>query len=589
MRPFSDDCHKALLPVAGTTILARIVKSLLDVHVEKITVVTGYRAFEVEEYLNATFPSASFEFVRNERFLDTNNIVSLSLALERLDLAEDILLIECDVLFHPVILEKLAGYKKGNVALVDRYRPGMDGTVVSVSQGVVTQVFPPHLQGPDFEYGDKFKTLNIYRFDANFCRNTLQPLVNVYANGVDPGCYYEVVLATIANLARQGITAEIVEGDLWTEIDDPNDLAAARFHFEPAKRSEILDRQMGAHWSFQVLDFSFMRNRHFPTEAMLASMRHALPELTGEYGSTQTVLNEKLAWFLGCAPSRLEVLNGGSQAFPILGELFAGKSVAAPAPTFGEYARTFPNRIEYPDAPGIDLDQLEDLASDSAVVVVVNPNNPTGTTVPTAELYSMAERNRSTQFLIDESFAIFSSEPSIMQLLEKDPLENVMVLTSLSKSLGVPGLRLGYLYSCSSRMLEGVNKRLPIWNLNSVAEYFLELLLKFRPELEASIASTIADREQLRAGLLALGGVADVWRSGGNFLLVRLHGDSGLAGRIRTGLLTDAAINVKDVTARFPDNFPRLRLGVRRPEDNERLLSALEAALPALTLQEEPA
>ena len=81
MRPLSDACHKALLPIGGTTILARIVDSLVTAGVTDVTVVTGYRAGDVSSYLTAGYPDVTFAFVETEQVAETYNVVSLSLAL----------------------------------------------------------------------------------------------------------------------------------------------------------------------------------------------------------------------------------------------------------------------------------------------------------------------------------------------------------------------------------------------------------------------------------------------------------------------------------------------------------------------------
>ena len=111
---------------------------------------------------------------------------------------------------------------------------------------------------------------------------------------MDSNSYYELVLGMLADVPQQRIAAEVVEGEQWTEVDDPNDLAVARFQFEPDQRAEILDRNFGGQWGMDVLDSSFMRNSYFPPEGMIAAMRHALPALIGRYGTRQDVLNEKL-------------------------------------------------------------------------------------------------------------------------------------------------------------------------------------------------------------------------------------------------------------------------------------------------------
>jgi choline kinase len=186
MRPLSDTCHKALLSIGDSTILGRLVTGLLALDVDCVTVVTGYRAAELREYLTERFPARRLRFVHNARFAETNNVVSLGLALDALEALDcegsgDVVLTECDLLLDPAVFTLLIRPGIGNAALVDHYRIGMDGTVVSVVGDTVSQVFPPHRQGPDFSYVGLFKTLNVYRFTHQFCRRTLGPLVRWYA------------------------------------------------------------------------------------------------------------------------------------------------------------------------------------------------------------------------------------------------------------------------------------------------------------------------------------------------------------------------------------------------------------------------
>lgn len=581
MRPLSDDTHKALLTVGETTILGRIVEGLHGIGVRRITVVTGYRADEVRAYLLDRFPDGGLRFLENADYLTTNNVVSLALALEAIDIADgDLVLAECDLLVEPEVFSLLL--RPGNVALVDTYRTGMDGTVVSVSDGVVSAVHAPHVQGPGFVYADKRKTLNLYRFERAFVEGALRPMVRWYAEAVDAGSYYELVLAKLVDLPRQRIAAVEVPPGSWIEVDDPNDLAAARFLFEPDRRAEILDDTLGGHWSFEILDFGFMANRYFPTDAMLAAMGHALPELVAGYGSRQAVVDRKLAWALGCRPDRVRALAGASQAFPWLAEIVPAGRVAMPDPTFGEYRRAFPGAALYPDLPGIDLAGLDLLAAENDTVVVVNPNNPTGTTLDTADLHALAARHPGTLFLVDESFAAFSGQLSLTERLERHPLTNVVVLTSLSKALGVPGLRLGFLYTADAKVRARIDAHLPVWGIGSMSEYLLELLLKFRPQLKASIARTVQDREALSAGLRAIDGVHVVHASGANFILFTLGVAAAHGARLRALLLARYAIEIKDVSARIPDGRAHLRVAVRTPADNARLLDALRRAIPDL-------
>ena len=584
MQPLSDHVHKALLPIGQTTILGRLVDNLHSIGVRHLTVVTGYRAQDVRDYLASHYPDIEIRYVHNSRFETTNNIVSLAMALDSMNLDEDIVLCECDLLIEPEVLTGLAQSGEPNVAVVDRWHTGMDGTVVTVKDGFISGVFTPDSQGADFVYDGTYKTLNIYRFSKEFVSSTLHPILSAYATSVDDNCYYEVVLAMLAGIPKWRIAAHVVASSTWIEVDDPNDLEIARFHFEPDSRCKILDGSFGGHWNFRLLDFSFIANPFFPTPAFIAMMRHALPELIASYGSAQHVLNRKMALYVQCDSAHLQVLNGASQLFPILRHRWSQDTVAVPTPTFGEYARCFPAAIRYADRPGVDIEELDDLADRARRIVIVNPNNPSGTVISTVDIFKLAEDHPGTTFLVDESFIATSLQSSIVSILEAEPLSNVAVLTSLSKVLGIPGLRLGYLYSRDTELVEAVGADLPVWNNSSIAEFLTEMLIKYRPAIEQSIAKTREAMSAFATGLMALPTVSNVSTGAGGFVVATFARDSPAVGaELRRRLLEGYGIEVKDVSGRFADGRTRLRLGVRRAKENQRLLSALERVLGEIT------
>jgi histidinol-phosphate/aromatic aminotransferase/cobyric acid decarboxylase-like protein len=201
--------------------------------------------------------------------------------------------------------------------------------------------------------------------------------------------------------------------------------------------------------------------------------------------------------------------------------------------------------------------------------------------VPTEWLFTFAERNPRKRLLIDESFIDFSGQPSVMDRLRDRPLRNIVVLKSLSKCLGVPGLRLGYLYTADADLLAHCAREIPIWSMNSMAEFFLEVILKHRRALAQSFRQTIADREEFAGALAALPAVERVFPSGANFMLVRIAGGRRGAAALADRLLEDHAIYVKDISSRFPDGHGYWRVAVRLPEENRRLLALVEKAAAA--------
>ncbi len=291
------------------------------------------------------------------------------------------------------VLKRLVESPHPNAALLDRHRPGMDGTVVTIEDGIVSSVIPPHLQSAEFDFSDKFKTLNVYKFSAGFCQSVFAGLLRYYAQTVDGNCYYELILGILIYLKQARIHAVLVEpGERWSELDDPVDLRVSSWTFAPGTRRALLEEAMGGYWSFEVTDFCFLRNMYFPTPAILSELRRNLPDLVQNYGSAQAVLDRKLSWWLLCRPERVVAVNGLSQVFPWLARRLAGRRVLLSLPTFGEYTRLFPGHISYSDPFHLDLNKIEEMLAETDVCVVVSPNNPTGNALNQTEVVKIISK-----------------------------------------------------------------------------------------------------------------------------------------------------------------------------------------------------
>ncbi len=579
MMPLTEHVHKTLLTIGGRPIIDRLIRGLRENGIVRITIVTGYRAQELESYVLTHFPDLEFSFVRNEQYDSTNNIHSLALAFEQLDFAEDIILLESDLIYEPAVLRRLIASKHDNVALVDRYRIGLDGTVVTVSDSqVVTNVIPTSLQGPSFDFSDKYKTLNIYKFSAEFCRTTFSRLLGYYSRIIDNNCYYELILGVLIYMQQAQIHAETLNGELWAEVDDPNDLRNAEFVFAPERRRELLESSWGGYWNTPILDFAFIRNMYFPPDSMVSQLTANLSPLIANYGSTQRVLNEKLANYLRCESKNVHFLNGASQFFPILKRHFEGRRVLLPQPTFGEYNRAFPDAATYPDDGHFSPDEVLSRAGDSDLIVIVTPNNPTGTTAASSALQDLIRSAGDKTVLVDESFIDFCDEPSLIPWLEQHDYRNVIVLKSLSKALGVPGLRIGFVHTTDPAWAGRIESELPVWNVNSVAEHFVELLLKYSADLPSSFRQSQLDRETLIQQLSLLDVVEQVFPSGGNFLLTKLRASEEEAARLADAMLIDDGIYVKSISSKFADGGTYWRVAVRTPHDNSQFCDALSRA-----------
>jgi histidinol-phosphate/aromatic aminotransferase/cobyric acid decarboxylase-like protein/choline kinase len=584
MSPLTDFNHKTLIEVNGQTILDRIIISLIKNSINKIVIVTGYRNKEIISYVEKKYKNVNFEFVHNPQYRETNNIYSLALAFEQIEINENIILIESDLIYTDDVINLLINSKHDNVALVSPYITGLDGTVVKISYNRITNIFPPHLQDEQFNLFDKYKTLNIYKFSASFCQNEFKKLLIYYAKVIDDNCYYELILGILIYMQRQDIYCEIIENHKWVEVDDPNDLKGAEFIFNKNAQLSILEDGFGGYWNYDILDFCFIRNMYFPTKSMLAELKNNLTWLLENYGSKQHLLNIKLSYVLQCKPDHLIALNGAAQVYPILQKIFAGKKILIPDPSFGEYRRISQIIDTYGDSVGIDLKEVEQKITSNEIIVFVNPNNPTGTLIQSEVILNYIDLNTEKFFIVDESFIEFSDTPSIMLSLENKRRDNLVVIRSMSKSYGLPGVRLGFVYTTNVPLRNEILSSVPIWNMNSLAEFYMEIILKNKRSLSDSFSKTKIDREIFRSELLETGVCNNVYASGANFILFSIDQTKFNTKDLVEWLLNEHSTYIKDVSEKFNQNsMSYFRLAVRLPHENKKLTNLISYYLKLKT------
>ena len=574
MKPLTNNKHKTLLEVSNEPIIERIINSLVENKINKIYIVTGYRDKEIKEFINQTYPELEITFIHNERYRETNNIYSLSLALEQIKFDKNLVLIESDLIYKKNVLTKLLDSPYSNAALISKYTTGMDGTVVSVRDDLITGVFPPYLHTDEFDFSDKYKTLNIYKFDNDFCNGDFRKFITFYSSMIDESCYYELILGIVIYMNRVRVAAVNVDVLDWAEVDDPNDLSTAEFLFNVDERVEILEKSHGGYWNYPIHDYSYIRNFYYPTNSMFAHFRNSLKELTWNYGSSQEILNKKLSYLVGVSKEKIVALSGAAQLYPVLKQIFSDKKVCLPDITFGEYPRIFPEAIKYRDFFKNEKN-IEESIEESELIIIVNPNNPSGKIHKTEKIISWAQKFPKKYFLVDESFIEYSEEVSILTELEKLPRSNVIVLKSLSKSHGIPGIRLGFVYTHNKEIFQKIYENLPIWNLNSFAEHYMEIALKFRSELSKSFEKAKKDRDYLIKLLKKINFISEIYESSGSFVSFRVDRNE-ISKNLQNYLLLNHNIFIKQLTNIGLEGSNYFRVALVSKPLIEKLIKALE-------------
>jgi histidinol-phosphate/aromatic aminotransferase/cobyric acid decarboxylase-like protein len=130
--------------------------------------------------------------------------------------------------------------------------------------------------------------------------------------------------------------------------------------------------------------------------------------------------------------------------------------------------------------------------------VVVNPENPSGNYIPKADIIRLADwaKEQGIRLLIDESFADFSEEEENTLICQEilDKYADLYVMKSISKSYGVPGLRLGVLASGDLAGIAALKKDVAIWNINSFAEFYMQIFSKYEKDYIIACHKFIEER-----------------------------------------------------------------------------------------------
>jgi len=206
--------------------------SLRRAGIGECAIIVGYMAESVRAHFGSYYRGIRLSYVENADFNTTNNLYSLWLAREQFD--DDILLLESDLVFDDLLVCELAAIKGQNVAMVDRFQPHMDGTVIFADGGAAKSMVLKSRQGPDFDYRHALKTVNIYRLTKESLQDAIVPEMEEFLEEGQTGQYYEAVFASLMDSDRMSMSVMNTGNRRWAEIDTLGDLEDAERMFATA-------------------------------------------------------------------------------------------------------------------------------------------------------------------------------------------------------------------------------------------------------------------------------------------------------------------------------------------------------------------
>lgn len=321
----------------------------------------------------------------------------------------------------------------------------------------------------------------------------------------------------------------------------------------------------------------------------MEELKANMEQVICSYPSGLSINNLLGAKYYGIDPEQICVGNGAAELIKILMESQTGK-VGIIYPTFEEY----PGRLTeeqivpfYSKKPCFSY-TAEDLmvhyeTTDIQSLVIINPDNPSGNYLSKKDLELLLgwTKKKEITFILDESFVDFSEDGISASLLNKYILEenpHLIIVKSISKSYGIAGLRLGVIASGNKDFMKFVRKEVSIWNINSLGEYFLQIVEKYKDEYLKALDHFKEVRNQFLQELHTFEQL-EVYPTQSNYVMCQVI-DGCSSKKLTELLLNNHDILIKDLsTKKGFENGEYIRLAIKDEKSNAALVAALKCIL----------
>lgn len=332
-----------------------------------------------------------------------------------------------------------------------------------------------------------------------------------------------------------------------------------------------------------IIDFSANINPLGPSPRALTAIQQALPSIKHYPDPEAGGLRAAISHTIGLPEEHLIMGNGAAELIYALGRVLRTRRVLLPVPTFSEYAGGLAG-VDLVPVPldrecdfNLQVSNIARLLQSGDLVIICNPNNPTGQLVPGDQLRWLLRRARElgAWLMVDEAFMDFvQPEQSLLPDIPRH--SNLIIVRSLTKFYALPGLRLGYL-AAAPDMVQRLTDILPPWRVNTLAQAAGLASLADQAYQTSTRQIITAQREFLTRGLAQIPGLRPL-PAAANFILVDCR-DSGYQDRQIQNYLGPRGILIRPCHnfAGLSHNY--FRVAVRLAHENEVLLQHLRELL----------
>lgn len=585
---YTKNNTKCMVKVGNKSLIERACEALKQAGIHKLIMVVGYKSENLKKYINESIKDMEIIFVDNPDYEKSNNIYSLYLAKDYLA-QDDTVLLESDLIYDYNLLKDVVIDKEKNVVAVAKYEQWMDGTVVTLNENNFIEDF---IEKKDFKFdsiNNYYKTVNIYKLSKEFNEKVYVPFLEAYIKAYGLNEYYELVLKAIAHLSRSNLKACDVSKYNWYEIDDGQDLDIASCLFtNGVDKLNNFQKRYGGYWRFnKVLDYCYLVNPYFPNNKLYDQMLSFSKNLISQYPSGSKTLSICANRLFGVDEDNIIVGNGAAELINILGHILKGK-VLISMPAFNEYVRCFEDNCKFNIINSkeydydFNIEKIMNSIDNSDIITIINPDNPSGSFIKYADLIDIIDKcnEKNKTIIVDESFIDFADDSVKYTLLNDELLNkysNLIVIKSISKSYGVPGIRLGILATSNNEIKDKVKKNMAIWNINSFGEYFLQIANLYKNEYIEACRKIAHERKRFCTELKKFKEIK-VYESQANYILIHLKNMNSTELAVK---LLEDNIFIKDLKTKNEFlNEDYIRLAIRNEEDNNKLIESLNKYIP---------
>lgn len=342
----------------------------------------------------------------------------------------------------------------------------------------------------------------------------------------------------------------------------------------------------GGYWRYpDLLDFYYLVNPYFPSPELVDELKDYLGVLLAQYPSGFKVITDLAEKNYGIKKENIFVGNGSSELIKFTMDYIQGK-IGIVRPTFDEYANRYdsnsvvaywPTNKDYSYSSSDLIEYFEDKTIEA--IVIINPDNPSGNLLRLSELEDLLSWTKKSdiKLIIDESFIDFSEAPERDSLMTQDYIDqngHLTIIKSISKSYGIPGLRIGIIASGDSELLNYVKSNIPIWNMNSFAEFYLQIAGKYENDYRIGMDKFRKERSRYFQNLCSIESIRPIPSQANYFMVEITNGFSST--KITETLMSTYNILVRDLKNKLQtDAGQYLRIAIRGTADNDQMMDSL--------------